>query len=260
MDFDFNRLLADAARELADEPSVGTTLERGVEMCTETVQRCTAAGITLLQGTEVRTLAATDEALVIVDQLQMTLHEGPGHSAAERHEAVIVTDLATDPRWPSWGQRVVSEAGLRSMLGFRLFTSDGSAGMVNLYSREPDAFEAEDVLEGQVLAAHASVALATTLKERQLHEALARRTVIGQATGILIERFGLTPDQAFAVMRRVSQHHNIKVHEIADHLVRTGELLEHHATGAPAEVGDDVAAAPGPTDPSPLGKPPSGAR
>lgn len=239
MDFDYNRLLAEAARELAEEPSIVTTLEHVVEMCTEAVRECTSASITVVEGGEIRTLAATDEGLFVLDQIQMTLGEGPSHEATERQEAILVADLQSDDRWPSWGARVATEAGLRSFLGFRLFTSDDSAGTLNLYAAGPDAFDQEDVLEAQVLAAHASVALATTLKERQLHQALERRTVIGQATGILIERFGLTPDQAFSVMRRVSQHHNIKVHTLADHLVRTGELLEN---GGLDGVGSELAA------------------
>jgi AmiR/NasT family two-component response regulator len=77
-----------------------------------------------------------------------------------------------------------------------------------------------------VLAAHTSVVLAANLKEEQLHRALESRTVIGQATGRLIERFGLDADQAFAVMRRVSQDHNIKIYALAQHLVETGVLLD----------------------------------
>lgn len=56
--------------------------------------------------------------------------------------------------------------------------------------------------DGQVLAAHAAAAVANSLTEHQLHAALATRAVIGQATGILIERFGISPDAAFGVLRR----------------------------------------------------------
>ena len=51
-------------------------------------------------------------------------------------------------------------------------------------------------------------------------------SLCNEATGILIERFGLSADQAFAVMRRVSQNHNVKLHTLAEHLVETGELLD----------------------------------
>jgi AmiR/NasT family two-component response regulator len=42
---------------------------------------------------------------------------------------------------------------------------------------------------------------------------------------VLIERYKLTPDQAFQLLARTSMNANRKVRDIADHLVRTGELL-----------------------------------
>jgi hypothetical protein len=102
-----------------------------------------------------------------------------------------------------------------------------------------DALDALQVELGRVLAAHASVAVASQFEERQLHQALETRTVIGQATGILIERFGLSPDQAFAVMQRVSQHHDVKLHDLAEYFVQTGVLLDPWSTDGPS-VADGV--------------------
>ena len=89
-----------------------------------------------------------------------------------------------------------------------------------------DAFDHDDHLDGLILAAHAAVALAATLEEDQLHRALETRRMIGEATGIIRERFGLTSDQAFAVLRRLSSHQNVKLHRVAQHLVETGSLPE----------------------------------
>ncbi|HEY3529320.1 MAG TPA: GAF and ANTAR domain-containing protein [Nocardioides sp.] len=240
MDIDFNRLLADAARELAQEPSAVTTLERVVELCTDEVPGCDDASISVAEDGEIRTVAATDDSLLALDRLQVILGEGPCLEAVRSREAVVSNDLFGDTRWPAWSPRVVEEAGLRSLMSFCLYSSGESAGTLILYSRKDDGFDPEDLLEAQVLAAQAAVALATNLKERQLHQALETRTVIGQATGILIERFGLTPDQAFAVMRRVSQHHNIKLHVLAEHLVQTGVLLDPSRPGEPRRQADGV--------------------
>lgn len=231
MDYDFNRLLADAARELAQEPSVVTTLERVVELCTDEVAGCDHACISVAEDGEIRTLAATDDSLVSLDRLQAALGEGPCLDALRSPEAAVSNELGNDRRWPTWSPRVVEDADLRSLMSFCLFSSGRSAGTLVLYSRKDDGFDHEDLLEAQVLAAQAAVALATNFKERQLHQALQTRTVIGQATGILIERFGLTPDGAFAVMRRVSQNHNIKLHVLAEHLVETGILLDPSRPG-----------------------------
>jgi AmiR/NasT family two-component response regulator len=77
---------------------------------------------------------------------------------------------------------------------------------------------------GYVVAAHTAVAVANRREVQQLHEALESRTVIGQATGILMERFGLDSDAAFGVLRRLSQTHNIKIHSLAGDLVAHGQL------------------------------------
>jgi len=229
MDFDYNRLLADAARELAQEPSIHTTMEHVVALCVDSVPGCDQAAVSVADGGDIRTLAATDDSLVVMDQLQLTLREGPTIDVLRtlsHHEPVVCPRLADGDRWPRWSRRVVEEAGQASLLSFCLFASEGSSGTLVLYSRSENGFDQEDLLEGQALAGHASVALAAELKEHQLSQALETRTVIGQATGILIERFGVTPDQAFAVMRRVSQNHNVKLHVLAQDLVNTGVLLD----------------------------------
>jgi hypothetical protein len=57
-----------------------------------------------------------------------------------------------------------------------------------------------------------------------LQVALESRAVIDQAKGVLIERYELTPDQAFQLLVQASMNANRKVRDIADELVHTGEL------------------------------------
>lgn len=110
------------------------------------------------------------------------------------------------------------------MLSFQLFTSADTLGALNLYSRRPEAFDEEDLSAGLMLAAHAAVALAESQHAEQLRTAALNRTIIGQAQGILMERFSLTGDRAFTVLRRVSQDRNVKLHEVANQLVATRVL------------------------------------
>ena len=134
--------------------------------------------------------------------------------------------MRTDPRWPTWGPLVAKEIGVVSIVSYRLFTTEDTLGALNLYSRRPDAFDTDDVYNGQALAAHVAVALAASQNTTHLELAIANRTVIGQAEGILMERFGITAEQAFAVLRRVSQHRNVKLNRVAEELVRTRETPE----------------------------------
>jgi GAF domain-containing protein len=224
MDRDFNASVARAAREMVEERTVADTLERVLELCVDVIHPCDLAGVSLVEDDRVRTLAASDETLRVIDDLQFELGEGPCFDAMRQHDVVSANDLATDARWPRWGPLVSDRTGVRSSVSFRLFTTQRSLGALNLYSKAVGSFGHEDVLEGHVVAAQAAVAVAATLKEAQLQRAVETRTVIGQATGILMERFGLDPDAAFGVMRRISQTHNVKLYALARELVETGVL------------------------------------
>jgi GAF domain-containing protein len=234
VDFDFNRLVAEAVREMAAEPTVSSTLERAVQMCVEAVAHCDMVGISVIEDRRVRTVAASGERLQRIDQLQFELEQGPCYEALKSHAVVTVNDLATDARWPAFGPRLAEETGLRSSLSYRLYTDGESLGSLNLYAYDTNAFTTQDVIEGQVVAAHASAALAAAIHDAHLQRAIRTRTVIGQATGILIERFGVAPDQAFAILRRISQNHNVKVAALAQQLVDTGVLVENGGMPKPA--------------------------
>jgi AmiR/NasT family two-component response regulator len=77
---------------------------------------------------------------------------------------------------------------------------------------------------GAMFATHAAVALADAQKLDDLKQALANRDVIGQAKGILMERFKLDADQAFSLLTRISQDRNVKVHTLATEIAHTGTL------------------------------------
>ena len=73
-------------------------------------------------------------------------------------------------------------------------------------------------------ASHSAVAVAAALKVRALSEALLRRDLIGQAKGILMERFALDPESAFAVLRRISMDSNTKLSQVCADVV-AGRVL-----------------------------------
>jgi GAF domain-containing protein len=224
VDSDFSRAVTQAVRQMADEPTVDATLDRAVQMCTETIEACDMAGISVIENGRSRTLAASNEILRQVDQWQFELGEGPCHDALAMHETVTANDLEHDSRWPTYGRRIAEETGIHSSLSYRLFTTGDAFGALNLYALRPGAFGHEELVEGEALAAHAGAALANTLKEHQLQQAISSRTVIGQATGILMERFALDGDAAFGVLRRISQNQNLKLFAVAESLVHSGRL------------------------------------
>jgi hypothetical protein len=131
--------------------------------------------------------------------------------------------MRTDRRWPRFAASA-AELGALSSLSFQLFVEGGNLGALNLYARMPRAFgeESEDV--GLVFAAHAAVALSGARSEHHLLAALGRRDLIGQAKGILMERYRLTANEAFNVLTNVSQQTNRKLFDIAAELAETGTM------------------------------------
>lgn len=218
----FTRQLADAARSLQEGASTQQTLDKVVLVATEIIQGCDLVGISIVHDDGIDTPAGSDEKLKRIDELQFTLKEGPCFEALHTHEVVHSRDVAHDPRWPKWGPLLAQEVGVASIVSYRLFTTSDTLGAMNLYSLTLDAFDADDIINGHALAAHVGVALAASQNVEHLETAISNRTVIGRAEGILMERFGIQPDQAFAVLRRVSQEHNVKLNRVAHDLVRTG--------------------------------------
>lgn len=222
--------LAEAARAVAANPKVQDALQSVVDLAMAECE-CFGASVTLVKTTGgAETTATSGELIEQADDLQYQFDEGPCLRAAEQGGAYLIVDTADDPRWPVWGPAVAA-MGLRSVLSIHLFTDARILGALNLYYEDITEFADDEIQTAKVVAAHASVALARIRSERDLWRAVDSRHLIGQAQGILMERFRLTPERAFAVLRRHSQQHNIKLHEIASTLVRTGRLPDDTASG-----------------------------
>ncbi|RSO22466.1 antitermination regulator [Streptomyces sp. WAC 06725] len=219
--------MASMARDLLAQDSVATTLERITASATELVDGCDAAGILVLHGTKVETLAPTHELVIDSHRLQEHLGEGPCFDAARssRGERVFrIADLTGEQqRWPAYAP-LAHKLGVGSMMGFLLFTGDKDLGALNLYSREPGAFTATSEMAGLLLASHAAVAFSSARTHAQMERAAATRHTIGEAMGILMGAHHLTEDQAFAVLRRYSQEKNIKLHKVARRVCEQGTL------------------------------------
>ena len=159
---------------------------------------------------------------------------GPGLDAIAERRLVVSEDLEDDARWPVWGPRATADTGLRSALCFRLFTQGATVGALSLYSRRVRGFGEADREVGGVLAAHVAVAMAAAQQVDTLGIAMDARTVIGQAQGILMERYQLTPEQSFALLRRYSQALNVKLAILAQQLIETGVLADLVPNAGPA--------------------------
>jgi GAF domain-containing protein len=230
------RDFAEFAREQAAEPSYGNRLQSIVRLAVEAAA-CDMASITMrLTDGRIDTAASTDQVLYQADQWQYELSEGPCIDSIRDQESFVVEDIKADPRWPKWGPRA-AELGLTSILSVRLFTDERTYGALNMYSSVVRDYDSEQVAMAKIVGAHASAALATARKEQDVWAAVDSRHLIGQAQGILMERFSLDAEQAFSVLRRYSQHHNRKLREVARELVETRELPPASNGASPNSVG-----------------------
>ncbi|MGY2874746.1 GAF domain-containing protein [Marmoricola sp. URHA0025 HA25] len=213
---------AELALALHDE-TVEETVEKVLEFTLKAIG-CDYAGVIFVHGKHhIETAAATDPIVAKLDAMQMELGEGPDVSVIADRLGVIVGDTQTESRWPNWAARVY-DAGIRSLISVRMYTDDETIGTLNAYSQHADAFDVDDQAVAHVLARHAAVALGNARKIENLWLAVDARKRIGQAQGILMERFDLTADQAFAVLLRYSQDNNMKLRVVADRLVETRQL------------------------------------
>jgi GAF domain-containing protein len=219
------RMMA-AARELQEESDPQATLQAAARLASDDINGCDSAAISLLRRNRtIVTPAATSEVALAGDTLQYALNEGPCLDAVWEERVVHSADLETETRWPAWSRRMVRDHGVRGVLCFQLFTYADTVGALNLYSRTAHSFDAQARDEGLALAAHIAIAVAAAQRIEQLDQALLSRTVIGQACGILMERYAIDADRAFALLARVSSQSNVKIRELASELVETRGMI-----------------------------------
>jgi hypothetical protein len=181
----------------------------------------TAGSICLLTaGGRLETAAFLDARAAEGDRLQAEFGEGPSNDALRDEPVRWSVDLAGETRWTRWSPAVAA-LGFRSTLAVRLFT-DTTLGTVNLYATRAGQLDPTDMCAAQVTAAHVSVVVAAISTERHLRRAMWSRNVIGQAQGMLMQRNGLTADQALEFLRRQSQQRNLKLVALAGQITGTG--------------------------------------
>ncbi|WP_395307669.1 GAF and ANTAR domain-containing protein [Mycobacterium sp. AMU20-3851] len=178
------------------------------------------AGITVIEadGT-VAALGATHRFPAVLDSAQGETGEGPGLSAARQQRVTRVDDLQTDSRWPAFRQIALARTTVRSMLCVNLLGDDARMAALSLLAESPNAFTDESVEMATMLAAHTTMAWNLRRRQEQFSVALDSRDIIGQAKGMLMERYGIDADEAFALLKKMSQESNVKLSRIAENNV-----------------------------------------
>jgi GAF domain-containing protein len=220
--------LSDLARELQQEQDTDALLVDIVHAALDLIPHVAEASVSVVMGRRtVQSRAASGELPRQVDALQSSTGQGPCIDAAYEERIVRVPDMSREERWPDFAQAAYS-AGARSMLSFQLFVEGDNLGALNLYGDDVNVFDEESEQVGLLVGAHAAVAFSDAQEISQLNQALDTRDLIGQAKGILMERFKISSQQAFQILTRASSESNTKLRDVADYLTSSGEILTRH--------------------------------
>jgi hypothetical protein len=214
-----------AARELAGRRSIRDleeTLRQIVASAVDTVPGVDAGSISITEHGRIETRHPTSEQIGKLDRVQVELYEGPCITALDDPPdsgTVLARDLAGEDaqRWPRFAPQAV-EAGFRSLMSTQLSVEGGLRAALNLYSRTPDAFDAHARTLAGLFGVQAAMLLYGADQVAHLQRAVDSRDLIGQAKGILMERFKADDEAAFRMLVRSSQETNMKLTAVAEWL------------------------------------------
>ncbi|MGH3907862.1 MAG: GAF and ANTAR domain-containing protein [Pseudonocardiaceae bacterium] len=235
------RAASELQQLLLDTEDVTGFLDEVARYAADTVAPAVSCGITLERHGNPLTVASSGALALRLDEVQYGHHNGPCLTAMRTAATVIIADLTTDDRWGDYRIDALAH-GIGSALSIPLDAGRGARGALNLYSAQPEVFTTARRTHAEGFGAEASRALrlAVRLSDQvqltsQLETAMASRSVIDQAIGIIMGQNRCSPTEAFEILRRASNHRNIKLREIAGEIVtRLGGEPPDPATTQPS--------------------------
>jgi transcriptional regulator with GAF, ATPase, and Fis domain len=211
---------------LADIVTQGSTSkEMYAAICvaaTLTVPGCDHSSLMINRNGTCSTVAVSDSVARDIDKLELALGTGPCLDVFAEHNTQLASDLTSGDRWPVFAARVVTETQVRGAMSIRVPVDRAKIGALNLFSDSANAFDTKSIERAMVLAAFATLATNAAAYGEEvagLRQGLARNREIGKAVGMLMVLNDVSDDEAFDILRRISQDTNVKVADIAADLV-----------------------------------------
>ena len=219
---DVAQALAEAARSMAVRGNPDDTLEAIAVAAREAVPGFNHVCVTVVGADgAVTTMAATSDLVRDLDALQYELDEGPCLSAVRDEQLVLAQNLAGDERWPRYVPRA-AEAGIRSQMAVRLLADEEVLGSLNFYSTVRDTIDPEAFHRASLFATHASLALGYSRRLEVMHASARTHRLIGQAIGMLVERYEIEDERAFYYLVRVASAGGLELRDVAREVVAQG--------------------------------------
>jgi hypothetical protein len=228
---------------LRESTTIDGYLQTAADMTADVIEVVGSYSLsTSLYGSPI-TVGSSDRAGWEADQVEFDTEDGPCVEALRTGAVLTGIDLATERRWPAWAA-VATLLGFSSAAGIPAEVSPGHRIALNLYAPRPQVFDDETLHRATLFVQEIARTIPAAVRlfeadERasQLEQALASRSTIDQALGVLMSQNRCTRDTAFGILRRASQNRNVKVRDVA------ATIIERF-TGHPA------------ADPPPFPRPP----
>ncbi len=190
------------------------------------IDSAVGAGVSLIDETGRRaSTAATDLLVETADAAQYELGQGPCLSAWATVSLRRIDDTATETRWPEWS-RAAATAGIASVLSTPVLYRDRCLGAMKVYAVTARAFSTREEHQLGLLASAAGTLLGAAQGSDAPHrlsasmqQALADRTAVETATGMLMERHATGHDTARRMLIEASRHQNRPLAQIARRVV-----------------------------------------
>jgi GAF domain-containing protein len=217
-----HRRIAEIVRSLHDraEADSDTVIAELAEHAAVEIPGAQYAGVTVTTDNKtVDTPGASHKCAILLDAIQQRHQQGPCLASAWERKTIHIADLANDFRWPLYRRDALAETPIRSIMAFQLFIADRAMGALNVYAEEPNAFNDESEEVGLIFATHSALAWNSARRDEQFRRALDSRDMIGQAKGMIMERYRVGAVQAFEMLKKLSQDSNVRLIEIAAELV-----------------------------------------
>lgn len=216
---------------LTGEEPLDDALQRLAETAARAIADADAVTVSVMTPEQPRTAAATDPALVDVDEKQYSADRGPCLQSARTLKAVRAVVGDHRDEWPEFEAAAV-EHDIRAYLSVPVLlpatdlTKAQHIGSINIYSLTADAFDPFDEGLMRLFTAAASATISGAQRWQRSHEhiqqlerALVSRAVIDQAKGVLMAVHKCTADEAFSMLVERSQHENVKLRDVAMNLL-----------------------------------------
>jgi anti-anti-sigma factor len=204
---------------------VDVALHLAASLARATVGGADGVSVSLRRHGHLSTVAATDQTISDMDSNQYVTGEGPCIEASVVGQSLHARSLDREVRWPAFTPRARA-LGINAILSTPLLVQERPVGALNIYSLSPAAFSQRDQQLAGAFAAETSLLLSRAgaeLTDDQLsvrfQGALRAREVIAQAQGVLMEREGVTKDEAYTALRRFSLRNSQPLQERAEHVV-----------------------------------------